>query len=127
MDTLANMFTTIRNGLATQKQEVKVPFSKMKLAIAQKLVQEGFLADAKPTEDSRWIYLHLRYRATGAPYIQSINRVSKSGRRVYTPYTEIRKVRSGMGIQIITTSKGIITAQEARQQKVGGEVVCEVY
>lgn len=129
MDPIADMLTIIRNGLSTRRELVLVPFSKLKLAIAKKMAQEGFIASAEEVGDgnAKKISIRLRYRKDGMPYIQSVQRVSRSGRRVYVKYDEIRRVRNGLGIEILSTSKGIMTAQEARAAAAGGEVLCQMY
>jgi len=111
---------------------VAIPHSKVKLAIAQILKQEGYVEDVSLTDDVpvRMIVVKLKYwgkRRERRPVISKIERVSKPGRRVYVGRSEIPWVMSGMGISILTTPDGIMTGQQARRQGVGGEVLCTVY
>jgi small subunit ribosomal protein S8 len=128
MDPIADMLTTIRNGLQNRVPRVVVPFAKVKLAIAKKLVSEGFIKDVKEiAEPQHALELTLRYAEDNQPMIQSLKRISKPGRRVYTAYADLRPVRRGLGVQIISTSSGVLTDKEAKEKKQGGEVLCEIY
>ncbi|OIP79480.1 MAG: 30S ribosomal protein S8 [Parcubacteria group bacterium CG08_land_8_20_14_0_20_48_21] len=126
-DPLADMLTRIRNASAVYKAEVRIPYSKMKLHIAHILEKEGYVAAVrvaeKPVND---IILALKYEGKKRA-ISHIRRVSKPGKRSYSGKSDIPKVLSGYGIAIITTSKGVMTSNEARKKGVGGEIVCEVY
>jgi small subunit ribosomal protein S8 len=107
---------------------VDVPSSRLKLGVAEVLKREGYIWDyqvieAQPINQLR---IELKYGPNGERVIQSIRRVSKPGRRVYSKSTELRPVLNGLGISIISTSKGLVSDREARQQKIGGEVLCEV-
>jgi small subunit ribosomal protein S8 len=123
------MLTRIRNALIAQKKSVTVPASNMKYAIARVLRDEGYLNDVAYHEDDRQnrIQLSLKYWRGDQPVIAGLRRISKPGRREYVKADEIPKVLGGLGICILTTPKGILTGQEARRQKVGGEVICEVW
>jgi small subunit ribosomal protein S8 len=126
------MLTRIRNALMAGHTTVAIPHSKVKLAIAQILKQEGYVEDVSLTDDVpvRMIVVKLKYwgkRRERRPVISKIERVSKPGRRVYVGRSEIPWVMSGMGISILTTPDGIMTGQQARRQGVGGEVLCTVY
>jgi len=129
MDTIGNMLTSIRNAQAVGKQTVSVPYSKIKMEIAKILAKEKFIkeADHKGKKVKKTIDMVLAYDDLGRPAITKIRRVSKPSRRVYSPSSKIKKVRQGFGFQILSTPKGVITGKEAFREKVGGEVICEIY
>ncbi|MFD2232004.1 30S ribosomal protein S8 [Alkalimarinus sediminis] len=126
-DTLADMFTRIRNGQMAEKASVSMPSSKMKVSLAEVLKQEGFITDfnvdaeAKPT-----LTVELKY-FEGKPVIEAIKRVSRPGLRQYKSVSELPKVSSGLGVAIISTSKGVMTDRAAREAGIGGEVICTVF
>lgn len=131
-DPIADMLTRIRNAIMAGHATVAIPHSKVKLAIAHILQQEGYVEDVSLTDDTpvRMIVIKLKYwgkRRERRPVISKLERVSKPGRRIYVSRREIPWVMSGMGIAILTTPKGIMTGQQARRQGVGGEVLCTVY
>lgn len=132
-DPIGDMLTRIRNANMASKEEVSIPYSKMKEEIARILHEEGFIEKYKVTDDKpyRLIRIRLKYegeaRRSRRAVITGLKRVSTPGRRVYTGYREIPWVLSGMGIAILTTPKGVMTGQEARHQRVGGEVLCYVW
>lgn len=126
-DPIADMLTRIRNASSVKKSEVVIPFSKIKMAIASTLVKEGYLEKAEKTKDSlAQLVLTLKYDGR-EPVIHSLKRVSKPGQRRYVKNSEISRVLNGFGIAIISTPKGIMTGWEAARDKVGGEIICEVY
>ena len=133
MDSIANMLTQIKNGQAVQKDHVVVPFSKMKLAIASILRSEGFISDIerkmKKAKKSEHEYLHLvlKYDEDGQGAISDVRRVSRLSRRMYIGVDEIKPVRSGYGIAVLSTPKGVLSSRDARKQGVGGEVLFEIY
>lgn len=129
MDPIADMLTIIRNGLMAKKEAVVCPHSRMKFAVARTLEAEGFVGKVVDEDvgGKKQIVITLRYRANGLPFIGYLQRVSKPGRRVYLGYKELRKVRNGLGVSILSTSKGVMTDEKAKGEKAGGEVVCEVY
>ncbi len=128
MDPIADMLTIIRNGLATKKESVKVPFSNLKLKIAEILEREGWIEKAeKKGRRRKYILLKLKYDKDGNPVISGLKRVSKQGQRIYKGYKEIKKVKGGYGIAIVSTSKGVLTDKEARKKRVGGEIICEIW
>ncbi len=130
MDPIADMLTRIRNANHVYKEKVDVPFSKLKLEIARILSEEGFIRNYKVVEEKgrpAWIRISLKYGEKREKVITTINRVSRSGRRVYSGKARVPKVIGGLGIAILSTSKGILTDQQARQQGVGGEVLCLVH
>lgn len=126
-DPIADMLTRIRNASMVRKHEVAVPFSKIKMAIAQTLVREGYLDKVEKTKDKLpQLLLNLKYDGKES-VIHSLKRVSKPGQRRYVKSDEINKILNGFGMAIISTPKGIMTDKEAYQGKTGGEVICEVY
>lgn len=125
MDTTANMLTKIRNASSAEKQEVLIPFSKLQHEIAKVLGAYGFIKEAEMTKDDKRKFLKIILNPERR--LLSIKRISKPGQRIYVPYKEIRIVRSGLGIGIYSTSQGVMSNIEARQKKIGGEYLCEVY
>ncbi len=126
-DPIADMLTRIRNASLVHKKEVILPYSKIKLAIASILVKEGYLKKAEEKKDVHpYILLTLQYNS-GAPAVNFIKRVSKPGHRRYVKKEDIEKVLSGFGVAILSTPKGLLTNIEARQENVGGELICEIY
>jgi small subunit ribosomal protein S8 len=128
-DPIADMLTRIRNSLAIQRKTVSIPASRMKVGVAQILKEEGFIADytVEPGQPRSTLTLSLKYGEFGEQVIRKIERVSKPGRRVYTAAAELKPVLRGMGIQILSTPKGILSDRTARRDKVGGEILCKVY
>jgi small subunit ribosomal protein S8 len=126
-DPIADMLTRIRNGLQAEKVSVSVPASKMKQSIAQVLKDEGYISDFELREHGGKpaIEVVLKYYE-GRPVIDRIERVSTPGRRLYRPKNELPSVLGGMGIAIVSTSKGVMTDRAARKNGVGGEVLCYV-
>jgi small subunit ribosomal protein S8 len=131
-DPIADMLTRIRNGLMVEHASVSMPSSKMKVAIAKILKDEGFVTDYRVTDERPQPQLIIKLKYTGErkerrPVITELKRISRPGCRVYTPVSEIPWVRSGMGIAILSTSKGVVTGQQARRLGVGGEMLCHVW
>jgi small subunit ribosomal protein S8 len=128
-DPIADMLTRIRNGLMVHKDAVDVPASKFKQAIAAILVKEGFLKgiEAVEVEGKPFLRLTLKYGPRRQQVIQHIQRVSRPGRRVYVSAENVPNIRRGLGLAIVSTSKGLLPDREARKLGVGGEVVCEVW
>jgi small subunit ribosomal protein S8 len=131
-DPIADMLTRIRNALMNKRMTVDIPASKLKLEIARILKEEGYIESFAVVEQQPFnlIQLELKYagsRRERVPVISHIERVSKPGRRVYRKRTDLPRVRSGMGTAIVTTPKGVMTAQQARRERVGGEVLCVVW
>ncbi len=126
------MLTRIRNGLLAGMSTVEVPASKLKVEIARILKEEGYIEDYSLGEQKPFslITINLKYhgsRRERKPVITHIQRVSKPGRRVYRSRADLPRVMSGIGIAIVTTPKGVMTAQQARREHVGGEVLCYVW
>ncbi|HEY88604.1 MAG TPA: 30S ribosomal protein S8 [Thermoflexia bacterium] len=133
-DSIADMLTRIRNALMVRHSTVAMPMSKMKVAIAKVLRDEGYIEDYKVVEEQEkpqaTLYIKLKYvgkRKEQRSVITGLKRVSKPGRRIYASVEQIPWVRSGMGIAILTTPKGVITGQQSRRLNVGGEVICHVW
>jgi small subunit ribosomal protein S8 len=129
-DPIADMLTRIRNANHVYKEKVDIPFSKLKLEISRILSEEGFIKNYKVVEEKgrpSSIRISMKYGEKRERVISTINRVSRSGRRVYSGKSRVPKVIGGLGIAILSTSKGILTDQQARQQGVGGEVLCLVH
>lgn len=125
-DPIADMLTRIRNGLSANKTVVLVPYSKIKHSIATILKTAGYIADIKEVKNGAFAELELRLDGS-TKKITTITRVSKPGRRMYTPKSEIPRVLGGRGIVILSTPSGIMTGSDARKAGVGGELICEVY
>ena len=128
-DPIADMLTRVRNALTIKKSEVVIPASKTKNAIAEILFNEGFIEKYELIDDGNYksIKITLKYGPNGEKVIQGLKRISKPGLRVYAKANELPKVLNGLGIAIISTSNGIMTDREARQNKLGGEVVAFVW
>jgi len=128
-DPIADMLTRIRNANMVRHEKVEVPASKIKKEIAEILKREGFIRDAEYIEDNKQgiIRIFLKYGPNNERVITGLKRISKPGLRVYAKASEIPKVLGGLGIAIISTSKGFMTDKEARQAKSGGEVICYVW
>jgi len=125
-DPIADMLTRIRNGQSARKSVVSVPFAKCKLAIAEVFKTEGYIEDCTVVGDiKKELVLNLKY-FKGKPLFDLIQRVSKPGLRVYKGKSDLPKVMSGLGVAVISTSKGIMTDKQAREAGLGGEVVCYV-
>jgi len=129
-DPISDMLTRIRNGALARHERVELPHSRVKESIAHVLKGEGFLSDVRVSEGEgpKQLTLVLRYssgRTSSA--IDGVKRVSTPGRRVYVRHDRIPRVRSGMGISILSTSQGVMTDRDARQKRVGGEFICEVW
>ncbi len=126
-DPIADMLTRIRNAQTSEKQSVTMPASKVKASIAKVLKDEGYIEDFAVRENAgrRELEISLKYYA-GRPVIEKIERISRPGLRVYKPSREVPKVMNGLGIAIVSTSKGVMTDRKARGMGVGGEVLCIV-
>ena len=128
-DTIADMLTRIRNAISAKHDTVDVPASNMKKSIAQILLDEGYIKSFQVIEDGKQgiIRITLKYGANKTPVIQGLRRVSKPGLRIYTSCEDCPKVMKGLGVAILSTSKGVITDKEARKLNVGGEVLAFIW
>ena len=129
MDPIADFLTAVRNASAKGQEKADVSFSKMKMAVAKVLKDEGYIQSFRMMEENQipFLRVQLRYTDTHLPVIQGIKRISKPGLRIYQKYTNTTKVDGGMGVAIVSTSKGLMTNRKARQMKLGGEVLCHVW
>lgn len=127
-DPIADMLTRIRNAVRVERPHVDIPTSRVKRGVAEVLKREGYIWDYKELEAEpvNTLRIELKYGPNGERVIQTIQRVSKPGRRVFSKSRELRPVLNGLGISIISTSQGVVSDREARQQNIGGEVLCEV-
>jgi small subunit ribosomal protein S8 len=128
-DPIADMLTRIRNGSMARHDRVEMPHSRLKEHVAGVMKSEGYLDDVRVSEgeDPKTLTLVLRYGRDRQSAIDGLRRVSTPGRRVYVRHDRIGRVCSGMGISILSTSRGVMTDREARRQRVGGELLCEVW
>ena len=128
-DPVADFLTRIRNAHKARHQKLDIPASKLKVEIARILKEEGFIANYKVSEEEgkRTLRVHLKYTSANEPVISNIERISRPGCRVYVGRQEISRVLGGLGINILTTPKGVMTGRQARKEGVGGELLCEVY
>ena len=131
-DPIADMLTRIRNGIQARHDRVEMPTSKLKVEVARILKSEGFISNYKllAAEEGKvqgTLRVYLKYSDDGEPVIHGIERVSRPGRRVYRGKEEIPKVLGGLGLAIVSTSKGVLSGAEAARTGVGGEVLCQVW
>ena len=128
-DTISDMLTRIRNALMAKKSEVVLPHSNFKHNLAIVLQKEGWISTVEVKEAGKFkmLALSLKYDNAGIPVITEIKRISKPGQRIYSNRTQIPKALGGIGTTIVSTSRGLMTDKEARTQKVGGEVVCQIW
>jgi small subunit ribosomal protein S8 len=127
-DPIADMLTRIRNGLAVRKTEVSMPYSKIKHSIADILTENRYIIAARSEGEGidRLLVLEIMKEDMGSP-ITELKKISTPGRRVYNKAKEISKVKQGRGMVILSTSKGIMTGDDAKERKLGGEVLCQIY
>ncbi len=128
-DPIADMLTRIRNGLAARLPKVDIPGSKVKIELARILKEEGYVANYRVADDhhKQVLKVYLKYRPDRRPVITRLTRVSKPSRRVYVGASAVPRVIGGLGVCVLTTSRGVMTGQQARAKGVGGEVLCTVY
>ncbi|MFC1967550.1 30S ribosomal protein S8 [Chloroflexota bacterium] len=128
-DPIADMLTRIRNAIMARHDQVLVPSSRMKLSIARILKEEGFIKDYEVVKGKleRTLKIQLKYYETNEPAIVGLKRVSRPGLRTYVEQAEIPRVYGGLGVSIISTSKGVRTGQQARRMGIGGELLCYIW
>jgi len=128
-DPIADMLTRIRNGLQARHQSVEMPTSKMKVAIAEVLKDEGYIKGYSVSGEgpAKTLKVELRYVGKNEPVVSGIKRISKPGLRVYAGSDEIPRVFGGLGVSIMSTSRGVMSGSQARKLRVGGEVLCHVW
>ncbi|MCX6721916.1 MAG: 30S ribosomal protein S8 [Candidatus Staskawiczbacteria bacterium] len=127
-DPITDMLNQIKNAEAVGKTEVSVPLSKIKNEIAMILSKEGFVGEVKKVakDKNKILKITLKYNSE-IPAIAGFKRISKPGQRIYQGFAEIKRVRGGFGMSIVSTSKGLMTNKEARHQKLGGEIICQIW
>lgn len=127
-DPIADMLTRIRNGIRARQQRVDMPSSKLKADIARILKEEGYISNFKVADEGKKkvLKVFLRYGPDGESVISVIERVSKPGRRVYVGSDRIPRVLGGLGVNILTTPRGVMTGKSARKSRLGGEVLCNI-
>jgi small subunit ribosomal protein S8 len=128
-DPIADMLTRVRNAVQARHPKVDMPTSRLKVEIARILKEEGYIAHYKTSEEAgkNQLTLFMKYGARGEKTISNIERISRPGCRVYVSRSEIPRVLGGLGINILTTSHGVMTGKEARRQGFGGELLCNIY
>lgn len=128
-DPIADLLSRIRNAHLAKHDRLDVPTSKIKVELCRILKEEGFIRNFRvmEAEPVATLRILLRYNREGDPAIRSIERVSRPGRRVYLGADDVKPVRNGMGVSIVSTSRGLITDRQAREQRMGGELLCEVW
>ena len=128
-DPIADMLTRIRNAVSIERPNVEMPISKVKRGVADVLKREGYIWDWAEVENQPvgQLRIELKYGPSGEKVIRHVKRISKPGCRVYHRSKDLRPILNGLGISIVSTSKGVLSDREARQQKVGGEVLCEIW
>ena len=129
-DPIADMLTRIRNGIQSHHERVELPASKLKVEIARILKSEGFIRNynlAQKAEPQGTLRIDLKYAPNGEPVIHGIERISRPGRRVYRNKQEIPRVLGGLGLAIVSTSKGVLAGHDAVKNGVGGEVLCQIW
>ena len=128
-DPIADMLTRVRNALAARHPKVDVPASKLKTEIARILKEEGYITNFKVAEEGakKTIKIYLKYGSDSRPVISEIERVSRPGCRVYVGQQNIPRVLGGLGINILTTPRGVMTGRTAHREKVGGEILCRIW
>lgn len=130
MDPIADFLTRIRNANMKKKERVDIPFSKIKTEIARVLKEEGYIANYKAIHNETkggFVRVFLKYTDKNTSVIQGLKRVSRPGKRVYSSYENIPTVRGAFGASILSTSKGIMTDEKAKTEKIGGEVLCQIW
>lgn len=128
-DPIADMLTRIRNAVRIERPYVDIPASKVKRGLAEVLKREGYIWDWNESEEAKFplLRIDLKYGPNGERVIRHIRRISKPGRRIYNGAADLRPILNGLGISIVSTSRGVISDREARQRNLGGEVLCEVW
>jgi small subunit ribosomal protein S8 len=128
-DPVADLLTCIRNGLHAHKERVEVPWSRLKEAVVKTVVQEGFLKEYATAEEKghRLLRIWLKYDVSGHPVLRGIKRVSKPSLRTYVKAAQIPPVQNGLGVSVLSTSRGVLTDREARNLRVGGEILCSLW
>lgn len=129
MDVIADMFTKIRNAQIVKKETVLISHSKLKMEVAKALLKAGYIKEInrRGKKNKKSIEVVLSYDESGKGKINHIGRISKPSRRVYLSLKELKPIRQGYGLMVLSTSKGLLTDKEAKKEKVGGEILCEIW
>jgi len=128
-DPISDLLTRIKNGLRVRKKQVSAPYSKIKVGILKILKDKNLIEGFKVQENGakKNFIIYLKYDENGEPFIEDLKRISKPGRRVYAGYKDLKPLKRGFAFRIVSTSRGIMTDEEARKRKLGGEIICEVH
>lgn len=128
-DPISDMLTRIRNAYSARKSEVVVPYSKFKNNLGQVLLESGWIKNLQVKDDAKFksLLIELKYDASGQPVITGISRISRPGQRIYRKNSDLPKLMGGLGTVIVSTSKGVMTDNVARKQKIGGEIICQIW
>ncbi len=132
-DPIGDMFAMMKNAVLRQKEKIQLPSSRQKSEICRVLKEEGYIEDCRVMNDEklgdkrRWLHVYLKYDADRRPLFQGLKRVSKPGCRVFRGVDELKKVMDGLGITVLSTSRGILSDRTARKERVGGEIICRVW
>jgi small subunit ribosomal protein S8 len=130
-DPIADLLSRIRNAHLAKHDRLDVPLSKLKLEVCRLLKEEGFIRNFRQVDGEvphqSQVRIFLRYGPDGTPAIRTVNRISKPGRRVYRGADDVQPVRNGLGVGILSTSQGLLTDSQARERRVGGELMCEIW
>jgi small subunit ribosomal protein S8 len=126
-DPIADMLTRMRNALRVSKSEVAIPYSRIKVNLAEILKQEGYISSYTENKDLHELRIQLKYEESGEPTMQQLKRISTPGRRVYSSTDKLPRVLNNLGIAIVSTPEGLMTAATAKKRKIGGEIICEIY
>ncbi len=128
-DPIADMLTRIRNAVRVEKSQIEMPISKVKRGVAEVLKREGYIWDWSELDatPNKILKIDLKYGPNGERVIRNIRRVSTPGRRVYSRARDLKPILQGLGISVVSTSRGVVSDREARQKNLGGEVLCEVW
>ncbi len=127
-DPISDMLTRIRNALASRKQELVLPYSKFKHNLANLLLSEGFISGVNELPGRfKTLQINLKYSSDGSPAITGLKRVSTPGQRIYLAVDKVPRTNGGLGVTIVSSSKGLVSDKQARKQRLGGEVICQVW
>jgi small subunit ribosomal protein S8 len=128
-DPIADLLTSIRNGLHAHKERIDAPWSRLKESIVKVVIEEGFLKEYERVEEKGRPFLRiwLKYDGSGQPVLRGVKRISKPSLRTYAGTTAIPLVQNGLGVNILSTSRGILADREARKQRIGGEILCSLW
>lgn len=127
-DPISDMLTRIRNAIAARKSELVMPYSKFKHNLANVLLAEGFISGVNELPGRvKMLQINLKYDQAGSPVITGLKRVSTPGQRIYLPVGKIPRTNGGFGVTVVSTSRGLLTDKQARKDKMGGEVVCQIW